>query len=154
MGKCASINVLKIFAEVQTFVTFVISLVYHSSGEFRPFSKHCNCKTVQPLVNSALRKPMSLSLAFTLEIKLLKKHQNFNFMEKHFFFIKFSNFHRDFIQLSVRIELYGKKFFLHEILVNPGGCNLINFLQVVDQKGYCQQFGFNYKTIAIPLLTT
>ena len=86
MCKYALINVLKIFAEVQTFVTFVISFVYHSSGHFRPFSKHCcNCKTVQPLVNSALRKPMSLSLAFILEIKLFKKkHQNFNFMEKYF----------------------------------------------------------------------
>ena len=106
------IIVEKKIAKNQNFITFVISFVKDRSRQFRSFSMHCKCKTVQPW--GALSEPMSLSVAFGYERNpkdfrsYRRKKSFFWFMEKlsYSFQIWKNAYHRDFIQFSVRLELY------------------------------------------------
>ena len=92
---------------------------------------YCKCKTVQPLV-FRVTKVFVTCVRLQTQPKTFqkpnfeRKNQNFWFMEKHLSYnihLWKNLYHRDFIQCSVRMELYDRKFFIN------GNCMIRSFGQ-------------------------
>ena len=85
------------------------------AANFRSFTMHSNCKTVQPLVFWVTKVFVNFVWLQTQpkvfqKLNLERKNQSFWFMEKHLsynFHLWKNVYHRDFIQCSVRMALYG-----------------------------------------------
>ena len=102
---------------------------------------HCKCKD-RPTFGALSKQGLCLlcSAANTTknlsENKFRKKNQIFWFMEKHLsynFHLWKNVYHRDFVQRSVRMELYDKKFLIY------GNCMIRSF----GHPGNMPDFGGN-----------